>query len=167
MDQIENVVGITTFSCKSSEAYGRYLLGARNQGYLFKPDLKRVVVCYIDAGFAGGWAKADANNSNNALLRTGFVIFYADCLPLWASSLQTLIALSTAEAEDVALSTAMGEVIALMQLINELKGVLDLKFDIPKGYCNLFEDNENCIPMATKRKFSPCTKHRIKYHHFR
>lgn len=87
---------------------------------------------------------------------------------LWASRLQTEITLSTAEAEYVALSTAMREIIALIQLMDELKGILNLDFGTPEVYCDVFEDNESCISMATKRKFSPRTKHiAIKYHHFR
>jgi hypothetical protein len=147
---------------------GRYLLGTQNKGLIFKPNLKKGVVCYVDADFAGGWAKADADNAENVLSRTGFVIFYADCPLLWASRLQTEITLSTAEAEYVALSTAMREVIALIQLMDELKGILKLDFGTPEVYCDVFEDNESCISMATKRKFSPRTKHiAIKYHHFR
>ena len=135
---------------------------------LFKPDTSLGVQCYVDADFAGGWAKADADNAENVLSRTGFVIFYAGCPLLWASRLQTEITLSTAEAEYVALSTAMREVISLMQLTTELKGILELEFPKPEVFCDVFEDNESCIAMATTRKFSPRTKDiAIKYHHFR
>ena len=91
---------------------GRYLSGTKDKGINFKPDLKKGVQCFVDADFAEGWAKADANNPDNVLSRTGFVIFYANCPLLWASRLQTEITLSTAEAEYVALSTAMREVIS-------------------------------------------------------
>ena len=33
---------------------GRYLLGTQSKGLLFKPNLKKGVVCYVDADFAGG-----------------------------------------------------------------------------------------------------------------
>ena len=129
---------------------GRYLLGTQSKGLLFKP-MKKGVVCYVDADFASGWAKADANNSDNVLSSSGFVIFYVDCPLLWASHVQTEITLSTAEAEYVALSTAMREIISLMQLMDELKGILKLDFGTPEVYCDVFEDNENCISIATTR----------------
>ena len=96
------------------------------------------------------------------------MIFYANCPLLWASRLQTEITLSTTEAEYVALSTAMREVISSMYLIQELNGILDIHNPTPEVFCDIFEDNESCISMATTRKFSPRTKHiAIKYHHFR
>ena len=62
----------------------------------------------------------------------------------------------------------MREVISLMHLMNEIDKVYKLNCPDPKVFCNVFEDNESCIAMATTRKFSPRTKHiAIKYHHFR
>ena len=99
---------------KAIKRIGRYLLGTKDRGVVFKPDISLGVQCYVDADFAGGWARADADNAENVLSRTGFVIFYAGCPLLWTSRRQTEITLSTAEAEYVALSTAMREVISLM-----------------------------------------------------
>ena len=64
---------------------GRYLLGTKDRGEVFKPDVSLGVQCYVNADFAGGWAKADADNAENVLSRTGFVIFYAGCSLLWTS----------------------------------------------------------------------------------
>ena len=82
--------------------------------------------------------------------------------------MQTEIALSTAEAEYIALSASMNEVLSLMQLMNEIHKMFEIKTPKPKIHCKMFEDNESCISMAKRRKFSPRTKHiGIKYHHFR
>ena len=54
---------------------------------------------YVDADFAGGWQEANADDADNVVSRTGMIIMYANCLIFWRSSLQTEIALSTAEAE--------------------------------------------------------------------
>jgi hypothetical protein len=43
--------------------------------------------------------------------RTGYVITYSNCPVIWASKLQTQVALSTTESEYIALSTALREVI--------------------------------------------------------
>jgi len=105
---------------------GRYLIGNKNKGIVFKPDTSKGVECYVDADFAGGWSKADADNSDNVLSRTGFVVFYAGCPIFWASRLQTEIVLSTAESEYIALSTAMREVISLKYLMAEIDKVFKL-----------------------------------------
>jgi len=34
--------------------------------------------CYADADFAGGWSNVDANDSDNVMSRTGFIIMYAN-----------------------------------------------------------------------------------------
>ncbi len=78
---------------------GKYLLDTQTRGINYKPDKSKGSECYINANFAGGWLQADAENADNVLSRTGYVIMYADCPILWVSHLQTEIALSTAEAE--------------------------------------------------------------------
>ena len=74
---------------------GRYLLGTKDRGLVHKPDMSKGLECYVDADFAGGWAKADASNPDNVLSRTGFSIMYAGCPLTWASKMQTEISLST------------------------------------------------------------------------
>eukprot|EP00957_Ditylum_brightwellii_P117330 8948690-Ditylum_brightwellii.AAC.1 len=74
----------------------KYLSQTSDRGvcYHLNPDLG--IQCYVDANFAGGWSKADADNPENVMSRTRFIIFYAGCPVLWQSKLQTEIALSTA-----------------------------------------------------------------------
>ena len=101
--------------------------------------------------------------------RTGFIIFYAGCPLIWASRLQTMIALSTTEAEYIALSTSLREVIPLMGMIRELK---ERGFNCtavnPQVHCKVFEDNSGALEIATVHKFRPRTKHiNVQYHHFR
>ena len=88
---------------------------------------------------------------------------------LWASKLQTQIALSSCELEYICLSQALREVILLMTLMQELK---DRDFidenATPKVHCKAFEDNSGCVEMARAHKLRPRTKHiNIVYHHFR
>ena len=153
---------------KAVKRVGRYLLGTQGRGIVFQPNVKKGLECYVDADFAGGWAKADAANPDNVLSRTGFVIFYANCPIVWASRMQTEISLSTAESEYIACSTAMRDVLSLIQIMQEIGAIFPIENIKPKMHCTVYEDNESCISMATKRKFSPRTKHiAIKYHHFR
>jgi hypothetical protein len=147
---------------------GRYLLQSSNRGIIYKPDPTKGLECYVDADFAGGWTQADADDADNVMSRTAFVIFYADCPVFWVSKLQTEIALSTAEAEYIALSSALREVIPLMTLLGEIRDIFPILVDTPKIQCSVWEDNQSCIKMATGSKFTPRTKHiALKYHHFK
>ena len=76
-----------------------YLLGTKDRGIIYKPDKSKGLECCVDAGFAGGWSNADANNADNVLSCTGYVIHYTGCPIIWSSKLQTEITLLTAEAE--------------------------------------------------------------------
>mmetsp|Transcript_33271 Transcript_33271/g.67131 ORF Transcript_33271/g.67131 Transcript_33271/m.67131 type:complete len:167 (+) Transcript_33271:66-566(+) len=123
----------------------------------------------VDTDFAGGWSQADADNAENVMSRTGYVIMYAGCPIIWCSKLQTEIALSTAEAEYIALSQAMRQVIPLLQLLIEANKVFeDIYMPTPEVHCKVFEDNRSAIVIAESAKFTPRTKHIVlKYHHFR
>ena len=147
---------------------GRYLLHTRDRGIIFEPDKSKGLECYVDADFAGGWTNADANDADNVMSRTGFIIMYANCPIYWVSKLQTEIALSTAEAEYIALSQALREVIPLMTLMEEIHPVFPVHITKPNFVCKVHEDNQSCIKMANSDKFTPRTKHiALKYHHFR
>lgn len=147
---------------------GRYLLSTRDRGIIYKPDTSKGLECYVDADFAGGWQKADAESADSVMSRTGYVLMYAGCPIHWVSKLQTEIALSTAEAEYIALSQSLREVIPLMSMMKELKSAFPIEIQLPNFNCTVHEDNQSCISMATKQKFSPRTKHiALKYHHFR
>ena len=110
----------------------------------------------------------DADNPENLMSRTGYVIMYAGCPILWCSKLQTEIALSTTEAEYIALSQAIREVLPLMELMKELDVILKINISKPDFFCQVFEDNRSTIAVAESKKYTPRTKHiALKYHHFR
>jgi hypothetical protein len=147
---------------------GKYLLGTSDKGIILKPDKSKGLECFVDADFAGGWNKSDADGKDGVLSRTGYVIMYCGCPIIWCSKLQTEIALSTVESEYMALSQALREVIPMMVLLNEIKEVFPTTVSTPKIHCKVWEDNQGCLSLAKEGKFSPRTKHiAIKYHHFR
>ena len=92
----------------------------------------------------------------------------AGCPIVWASRLQTEIALSTTEAEYISLSVAMRELIPFVNLIQELAhwmGFPEMKPDIK---CTVFEDNNRAIELARAPKMRPRTKRiGLKYYFFR
>ena len=147
----------------------RYLLKHKNKGLVLKPDKTRGLECYVDADFAGSWTSNSSSDPLSCHSRTEFVITYAGCPILWKSKVQTLIALSTTEAEYIALSSALREVIGIINLLEDLKGhSLPLHASTPIIKCRTFEDNMSCVKMANNHKTRPRTKHlSIRLHHFR
>ena len=122
----------------------------------------------MDADFAGCWKQADSSDADNVMSRTSMVIIYANCPIYWRSSLQTEIALSTAESEYTALSSDLREVLPLMTIMEEINKLFPLLIQKSKFVCQIHEDNQSCIKMATGTKFPLRTKHiALKYHHFR
>ena len=145
----------------------KYLKDNSDRGMIYTVNKERGLECFVDADFAGNWDQADSENADNVFSRTGYVIMYAGCPLIWASKLQTEIALSTAEAEYIALSQALREVIPAMNLMVELNVIFPMKMSKP-GFCLVHEDNQSCIAMANSKKMTPRTKHiAIKYHHFK
>jgi hypothetical protein len=147
----------------------RYLYGTRTKGLILKPDLTKGFECFVDADWAGTWHQDHTDDPSTAHSRTGYVISYAGCPIMWGSKMQTLIALSTTEAELIALSTALREVIAMMNLLKELKerGV-PVPFTQPVVKCKVFEDNVGALELAKQPKMRPRTKHlSVRLHHFR
>ena len=78
-----------------------YLLTFGRPGY--SPSNQSFDV-FVDASFTGDWDPQNAEwDPDTARSRTGYVILYASCPVIWASKLQTEIALSTTEAEYLAI----------------------------------------------------------------
>ena len=93
----------------------------------------------------------------------------AGCPLIWASKLQTKIALSTTECEYVSLSEALRNVIPIMHILEECvkHNLLDATFKL-KIKCTAFEDNSGALVMTRSPRMRPRTKHmNIKWHHFR
>lgn len=135
------------------------MLSTKSKVIIYDPNIEKGVECYVDADFAGGWKKTIADQGENLLSRTGYVICYAGCPIIWTSKLQTEIALSTSESEYIALSTEMCEIIPLMNVLIEISKTFTLYLPNPIIKCKVFEDKESCITLSKATKFSPRTKH--------
>jgi hypothetical protein len=76
----------------------RYLLGTKDKGLIFDPK-EDFFDCWVDASHATEWSSSSAmNDPNTARSRIGYKICYAGCPMIWASKMQTEIALSSTEA---------------------------------------------------------------------
>ena len=148
----------------------RYLYRTQNQGLVFQPQLTDGFKCYVDTDWAGNWLKSRPNDKMGALSRTGYLITYANCPIMWGSKMQSLVALSTTEAELIALSTGLWEVIHLQNLLLELRGCnFPIPFTKPQVVSRTFGDNAACIEVAqSDHKIRPRTKHiSVRLFHFR
>jgi Reverse transcriptase (RNA-dependent DNA polymerase) len=147
----------------------RYLQGTRTRGLIFQPTKEMTLDCYSDADFAGLWSYEPDQDPVCVKSRTGYVLTLAGCPLVWASKLQTEIALSTLESEYISLSTAIRELIPLRRLLQEVGQALNLEFTKPsiiKSTC--FEDNNGALGLALTPRLTPRTKHiGVKYHFFK
>jgi Reverse transcriptase (RNA-dependent DNA polymerase) len=148
---------------------GRYLLKTADKGIVCVPTAESFQL-YSDADFSGNWSSECAeHDATTARSRSGYVVKYGGCPIIWASRLQTEIALSSTESEYVALSQGLREVLPLMELTKELSTAgFAFSPNVPQVLCQAFEDNSGALEMARTHKMRPRTKHmNIKYHHFR
>ena len=88
---------------------------------------------------------------------------------IFASRLQSQVALSTTEAEYISLSMSLRDVIPIMMLLEEMKKKgFQVICTNPHVYCKVFEDNSGALELARLPKLRPRTKHiNCCYHHFR
>ena len=115
------------------------LINTKDKGMILNPN-DNLFDCWVHASHAADWTKEYAmDDDTTARSRMGYKISYADCPMLWASKMQTEIALSSIEAEYVALSQAMREVIPLMELMKEAQEMnLPITPKIPRVHCRIF-----------------------------
>ena len=77
----------------------RYLVGTREHGTVFKPDVSEGLNCYVDADFAGLYGYEDEQDPVSVKSRTGFTLTLFGCPIVWSSKLQTEITLSSTAAK--------------------------------------------------------------------
>ena len=75
----------------------RYLLKTKNRGIILKPYPNHGLEFHVNTDWAGSWQDRSSHDPLSAHSRTGYVITYAGCPIIWASKMQSLIALSTTE----------------------------------------------------------------------
>jgi len=120
----------------------RLTLGAEAQG----------LEAYVDSD----WASQPHRHS-----MSGYAVLLHGAPVAWSSRKQSLIALSTAEAEYIALTAVAREVLYLRSLLTELYEPVKLPIPI---YC----DNQGAIALASNHKFHARTKHvDLRYHFIR
>lgn len=131
----------------------KYLVTTKDLKLVYKKGCEKPLEAYCDASWA---------NDENRKSISGYIIRIFGCIVQYKTQKQTMVALSTAEAEYIALSECCRELIWL-------RGILaDLKIDLSdlSSPVNVFEDNQSTIKIAENRTNYKRTKHvDIKYHH--
>ena len=148
---------------------GRYLKATQDKGITFRPT-DSFLELHVDADFAGNWDKTiAADDPNTAQSRHGYILRYCGIPILWASQLQSIIALSTTEAEYIGMSRAVQDALPVIWLLEELKKRgHTIHATNARVHCRVFEDNSGAIEIANNPKYRPRTKHiNQRYHFFR
>ena len=108
---------------------------------------------YVDADWGGDRTDRKSNS--------GYCMTYKGCTIAWTSKKQSLVTLSSTEAEYIALTESLQEVLWLRRLLK------DFNQDVSQPI-TVYEDNQNCIRLLQNPKSSLRTKHiDIKYHFVR
>lgn len=130
----------------------RYLKGTSDRGIkMVKSDGK--LVAYSDSSWA--------DNSDNRTSTSGSVFMHGSAPIYWSSKSQSVVAVSTAEAEYIALYDVAKQAAWLKQLYNDIRSL-----DNPAILTHV--DNQSAISIAQNNTSSKRTRHMdIKYHYCR
>jgi hypothetical protein len=129
----------------------RYLKGTKDLKLTLSTS-KGGLEAYVDAD----WASQPHRHS-----MSGYVVLLHGSPIAWSARKQSLIALSTAEAEYIALTSVARELLYIQLLLEELYGPVKTPIQI---HC----DNQGAIALASNDKFHARTKHiDLRYHFVR
>lgn len=124
----------------------RYLKGTIDKGLVYKQSNESLqkLLCYSDSDLAGDQATGRST--------TGMVCLFSGAAISWKSQRQTVVSISSTEAEIIAASETAQEMLWLNSL---MKGLVDLKKPI------LYLDNESAIKLShnPKYEYHKRTKH--------
>jgi len=141
---------------KAARRVLRYVAGTPKRGILFK--------FADDEKYPGLVAYADSDWANDPVKRkstSGYIVLFNGAPVSWHSGLQSIVALSTCEAEYVSLSDAVRE----LSYLREIARFLHQDLSQPT---TIFEDNQGTIDLVNNPVHHSRTKHiDVKYHYIR
>ncbi len=156
---------------KALKRVGRYLLHTPTGGITYTKHTETPSLdCWVDADFAGLWTYEDVQDPTCVRSRTGYIIKLGNTPVVWASRLQTEVAMSTMESEYIALSTAMRALLPLRVTHQLLTSCLHIPSTETSKISTVWEDNAAAMILATTDppRMTPRSKHiAVKYHWFR
>jgi hypothetical protein len=128
-----------------------YLRGTIDVGLVYDRGngISSSVIGYVDSDYAGDLDKRRS--------LTGFVFTLSGCAISWKATLQSIVLLSTTEAEYMAATEAVKEAIWLRGLVSDL----GLKQDETVVFC----DSQSSIHLTKNQMYHERTKHiDVRYH---
>ena len=130
----------------------RYLKGTQDYGLFYKKgDLKGELIGYSDSDFAG-----DCNDRKST---SGHIFFFGGMAVSWSSQKQSIVALSSCEAEYIAATSATCQAVWMIRLIRELTSDDESKV-------KLLVDNQSAITLSKNTGHHNRTKHIDTRYHF-
>lgn len=123
----------------------RYLRGAQDVGLMFKrqEDITHSLVGYVDADIAG--------NLDTRKSLSGYVFTLFGTAVSWKANLQSVVALSTTEAEFIAVTEAIKEATWMRGIISEL--------GISQEQITIYRDNQSAIHLSKHQVYHERSKH--------
>lgn len=109
------------------------------------------LIGYADADWGGDTVDRKSN--------TGYIFKYCGSPLIWSSHKQSLVTLSSTEAEYIALSEAVKEALWIRRLLQDFDQATE-------GPTVIMEDNQSCIKMLQNDRLSHRTKHIATKYHF-
>ncbi|KFD51284.1 hypothetical protein M513_07884 [Trichuris suis] len=128
----------------------RYLAGSVCQKLRFSSEGNIKLTGFVDADWAGDHADRKSTS--------GYVFQIGHSTIAWSSKKQSVVAMSSTEAEYAAASEACRELQWLRQLLADMEVPQD-------GPTRTYEDNQGCIKVAQSDRCSQRTKHIDVSHH--
>lgn len=143
----------STVDLKELQRLIRYLSGTRN----LMLNLNRKDEMELYAFSDSDWAEDAIDRKSNS----GFVVMVNGGAVAWCSRKQSLVSLSSAEAEYIAVTETVKEMLYMERLMRD--------FDITTTHpLTIFTDSQSCINMLENQRASNRTKHiDTKYHYVR
>lgn len=131
----------------------KYLNGTRSLGLRFETHQDAHLKAYSDADYAG---EVQTRRST-----TGCLMLWGSSVLAWTSQRQSVVALSTTDAEYMAACHVVKEVIRFKRLIKDLSGIQQFA-------TTLYLDNQSAIELIKNPVFHKRTKHiDIRFHYIR
>lgn len=130
----------------------RYLKGTSDLGLIFDTSKasSEIIIGYVDSDYGG-----DLDHRKSL---SSYIFTVCGCAVSWKSSLQSVAALSTTEAEYIAATEGVKEAIWLRGLVLEL----GLSQEVLPVFC----DNQGAIDLTKNNRYHERTKHIDVKHHF-
>lgn len=131
----------------------KYLKGTMHLGLKFKPNKNACINAFSDSDFAGDTLTRKST--------TGFLVYLGNSVISWNSQKQSVVALSTTEAEYIAASETVREIVWVRRLISEISFSKELN-------ATLYMDNQSAIKLIKNPVFHKGSKYiDIRYHYIR